>query len=431
MVLGSVLAKLGRQRAAEEQWEAALRLDPHSTTAQDGLCKALLAQGQADPVIALLGNARLDENLTVDLVQAYAMEYKLSDAQKLLTRAIKTYPSSIALVYSLVTVDVKQGHPEEGARVAEAFAMAHPRDMAAQKIYLRTVEFNGDPNVALPLATKLVALAPHDPEMLYLIGVDECEVGRYEPARRHLEAAVALDPAEYRNKYNVRYYLGTALFELNDYKGAKEQLEKAVETESANSDKMKPQARWELAMALRNLGEADEAREQLKIYQQEKQTLDNRSLAAQKTITAADDLARGETQKAIDRYREALGATPDDASLNYKLALVLDGTGDLTGERAALERAVKTDPTFALAQYQLGYVESQQGEYSAAEQQFRLAVQAAPEYTQAWISLAATLGMESRFPEAQQAVSRALHLAPNDQQALQLRKDLINAGSQH
>jgi tetratricopeptide (TPR) repeat protein len=430
MILGSVLSKLGRPRAAAEQWEAALRLDPHSTMAEDGLCKALLAQGQADPVIALLSNAQLNEALTVDLVQAYAVEYKLNDAQKLLAQAIKTYSSSAALVYSLVTVDVKQGHPEEGARVAEAFARAHPHDISAQKIYLRTLEFNGDPTVALPLATKLVALAPHDPELLYLSGVDECEAGRYEPARRHLEAAVALDPAQYRDKYNVNYYLGTALFELNDFQAAKEHLEKAVETESANSDQMKPQARWELAMALRNLGEADKAREQLKIYQQEEQTFDNHTVAAQKSITAADELARGETQKAIDRYHEALVVTPNDSSLNYKLALALDSTGDLAGERAALERAVKTDPTFAIAQYQLGYVESQQGEYSAAEQQFRLAVQSAPGYTQAWISLAATLGMESRFPEAQQAVSHALHLAPNDQQALELRKELANAGSQ-
>lgn len=177
-------------------------------------------------------------------------------------------------------------------------------------------------------------------------------------------------------------------------------------------------------MALRNMGESEQAREQLTIYQQEKQALEDRTLAAQKTVTAADELARGNTQKAIDRYREAVASTPNDASLNYKLALALDSTGDFASERAVLERAVQIDPTFALAQYQLGYVESQQGDYPAAERRFRLAVQDAPAYTKAWVSLAATLGMESRFPEAQQAVSHALKLAPSDAEALQLRSDL-------
>jgi tetratricopeptide (TPR) repeat protein len=427
IVLASVLSKLGRQSAAAEQWEAVLRLDPHSAVAQDGLCKALLAQRQADPVIALLSNVHLDEKLASDLAQAYSMEFRLNEATAVLRQALRTWPSSAPLVYGLVTVSVKQDHPEEGARVAAAFAAAHPHDLSAQKLYLRTLEFNGDPSVALPLATKLLTIAPHDPEVLYLGGIDECEAGRYELARKYLEEAVALDPAEYRDKYNVRYYLGTALFELNDFKAAKEQLEKAVETQSANGDEMKPQARWELAMALRNLGESQQAREQLAIYQQEKQALDDRTLAAQKTVTAADELARGNTQKAIDRYREAVAATPNDAGLNYKLALALDSTGDFASERTILERAVQIDPTFALAQYQLGYVESQQGDYPAAEQQFRLAVQDAPAYTKAWVSLAATLGMESRFPEAQQAVSHALQLAPNDAEALQLRSDLARA----
>lgn len=431
MILAATLSKLGRQSAAADQWEVALHIDPQSTAALDGLSRALLAEGKVDPVIALLSHAHLDEELALDLAQAYSKEYKLTEAKDVLTQAMRDNPATAALVYSLVTIDVKQGHPEEGARAAQSFAEAHPHDLAAQKIYLHTLEFNGDPGVALPLVSKLLAIAPHDPELLYLSGIDECEAGHYELARRHLEEAVALDPAEYRNKYNVLYYLGTALFELNDFRGAKEQLEKAVATEAANSDQMKPQARWELAMALRNLGQKAEAREQLKVYEQEKQSLEDRELAARKTVTAADELAQGNTQKAIARYREALAATPRDADLSYKLALALDSTGDLAGERAALEQAVQIDPTFALAQYQLGYVESQQGDNAAAEQQFRLAVQAAPGYTKAWISLAAALGMESHFAEAQQAVAHALRLAPNDPEGLQLKKDLARAQNGH
>ena len=426
LILASVLAALRNTHAAQAQWEAALKVDPNSTMALDGLCKALIAQGQSEPVIALLTGAHLDENLTIDLVEGLEMENKLQAAAEVLTRALSAYPSSHSILYAMVTIDVKLQHPEEGARIAENFAKAHPGDFEAQKMYLNTMEFNADPSVARPLAHKLLAKAPHDAELLYLTGIDDCLAGEYASARSHLEEALAVDPRRYSDSYNLRYYLGTALFELNDYHGAIEQIQKALTTQPADHSDRQPQARFELAMALRNLGETEQARDQMKLFEEEKQAGENRTLAAHKAFAAADEMVRGEPQKAAARYREALQATPDDANLNYKLALALDGAGDLTGERNALEHAIKIDPTFALAQYQLGYVESQQGDQASAEQQFRRAVEAAPGYTKAWISLAATLGMESRFPEAQQAVSRALQLSPKDAEALELRKELAN-----
>lgn len=431
LVLAQVQSALGNDKGAEQEWEAALRIDPGSSVALEGLSKAYLSRRQADPVIALLAGARLNEDLTVDLVQALILDYKYSDAKKLLDRALQMYPSSVQIMYSLVSLDVNQNHPEEGARVAEAFAKAHPHDLSAQKIYLRTLEFDSDPSSALPVARRLLAASPHDAELLYLIGMSECQAGQYAMARSHLEEAVAVDPSHYRDKYNVRYYLGTALFELDQYQGAKEQLEKAIAIQAPNSEEMKPQARWELAMVLRNLGEPEKAREQLQMFQQEKQDLANRTLATQKMIAGDTDLEHGATQKAIAHYREALAATPKDAKLNYKLALALDSTGSYADERVALEEAVAVDPAFALAQYQLGYVESQQGDYSAAEQQFRLATQSAPQYTKAWISLAATLGMESRYPDAKEAVAHALRLAPRNDEVLRLRKELLAAENQH
>lgn len=431
LVLAQVLSALHDDDTAVTQWEAALRIDPDSTLALEGISKVFLARRQADPVIALLSGARLNEDLTVDLVRALVLDYKYNDAKQLLDRAARNYPSSVAIMYAVVTLDLNQGHPEVGAHVAETFAKAHPHDLSAQKVYLRTLEFSPDPAIALPVAAHLLTIAPKDPELLYLAGMNECEAGDYEAARKHLEASVEIDPAHYRDKYNVRYYLGTALFELNQFSEARDQLEKAIEIQAPSTEEMKPQARWELALALRNLGKPDEAREQIQIYQQEKLALDNRTLAMQKMIAADTDLQHGETQKAIAHYREALAATPNDARLNYKLALALDSMGNFGDERTALLEAVNVDPTFALAQYQLGYVESQQGDSSAAEQQFRLALKAAPHYAKAWISLAATLGMESRYPEAEQAVAQALHLAPRDQEALELRKALAAAKDGH
>lgn len=431
VILASVYADMGNPHAAEGEWEAALKLDPTSAMAEDGLCRAFLAQGQPDPVILGLNGVHLDENLTADLVQALELENRLNDAKDVLTRALRTYPASNKLVYGMVTVQVRLSNPAEAARIAEAFARAHPHDFEAQKLYLNTLEFNPDPKFARPLAYRLLAIAPHDAEILYLTGIDDCIAGEYALARSHLEEALTLSPARYSDSYNLRYYLGTALFELNDYHGAVEQLQKAIAAQPDDRSEQKPQARFELAMALRDSGDAAEARTQMKLFQEEKQAAENRTLATQRAATAADEMARGEPQKAVDRYRDALASTPNDPILNYKLALVLDSMGDLAAEQKALEQAVAADPKFALAQYQLGYVESQNGDLTAAEQQFRKAVDDAPGYTKAWISLAATLGMESKGPEARAAIDHALRLAPKDPSAVELRRELAAPSNNH
>jgi tetratricopeptide (TPR) repeat protein len=168
----------------------------------------------------------------------------------------------------------------------------------------------------------------------------------------------------------------------------------------------------------------------MKLYQEEQQAKANRTLAASKAAIADKEMENGNPQKAVPLLREAVQASPKDAVLAYKLSLALDKTGDLEGEKGALEQVVKIDPDFALAQNQLGYLASRNGDAASAELHFREAVRAAPGYAQAWVSLAATLGMQSRYSEAQAALDAALRLDPTNEQALELRKELTAAQAQ-
>lgn len=415
LLLGTTFASLGRNKEAFLEWEAALKIDPTSKMALDGLAKILIAAGDYETVITHLGSAQRDENLTLDLAIAYGKTGLYDDAVRALTAGLKTYPNSDELTRTLVTVYVKQLRYQEASKLAEQLARRNPRDNEAQRIYLRVLVLNGESVLAEPLARKLLGLAPHDADFLYLNGVLERTAGDYPTARKHLEEAVTLNP----NHYNSRYNYGVVLAQLKDAAGAKVQLEKAIELGATE-----PEIRFELAKVLRTLGETQAAQGQLKLYQQALKDKSDRTLAAQKSTQAAQAAAAGDSQKAADLYREACAALPDNAGLAYQLALVLNDLGDMEGERAALEQAIKTDPVFALAQYQLGYVESRGGDTAAAEQQFRLAVKAAPGYVQAWIAMAATLAMESRFQEAQKAVATALKLEPNNADALELSKNL-------
>jgi tetratricopeptide (TPR) repeat protein len=422
LILGATLAQLHRNDEAKTQWAAALKIDPHSMEALDFLSKMLVAEGDYGGTIALLRSASLDENLALRLAFAYEKMGNLEGARDVLKAALLKKPASLALADALETILVKLSLFQDAIRQAAKSAQLHPGNLEAERNYFRLMVLNDDYALAAPLGRKLLLKAPHDFEVLYLNGVMERAGGQFPAARKHLQEAVALDPKH----YNARYNLGVVLAELKDNAGAKEQLEKALELGATE-----PQIRFKLASVLRALGETTEAKEQLKLYQQELQDQNNRTLAASKAAQGDKEMATGDPQKAVAFYREAVGATPNNALLTFKLALALDRTGAVEEERALLEKTVEANPRFALAQNQLGYLASRGGDSAAAEEHFRQAVQAAPGYVQAWVSLAATLGMESRFPEAQQALASALQLDPQNAQALQLRKDLDAAQGPH
>jgi len=422
LILGAALAQLHRGSEAKAAWETALKFDPQSAEALDFLSKMLIAEGDYDGTIALLRSAALNEELALRLSFAYDKTGAPEKAAQVLKTALQSKPSSLPLASALEATLVKQSLFQEAIKVAAKAAELHPDNLDAERVYFRLLVVNNDYALAAPLGRKLLLRAPHDAEVLYLNGVVERVAGQFPVARRHLEEAVRLNPKDGRARLNY----GVVLLELKDAAGARVQLEKAIELGVTE-----PDVHFRLAAALRVLGETGRAQEQLDLYQQQLAAQSNRALAASKAAQGDQELAAGDLQKALALYRESVAAVPNDPVTTFKLALALDRTGNVDEETRLLQHAVEENPGFALAQNQLGYLASQSGDSATAEQRFRQAVQAAPEYVQAWVSLAATLGMESRFAEAQQALTSALALDPKNEQALQLRKALEAAQSQH
>src|ERR1035437_7212390 len=90
LLLASALAGLGRDKEAFVEWQAALRIDPNSKMALDGIAKILLAAGDNETVIAQLSTMQLDENLTLDLAIAYGRAGQLDNAASTLNQGLKT-----------------------------------------------------------------------------------------------------------------------------------------------------------------------------------------------------------------------------------------------------------------------------------------------------------------------------------------------------
>lgn len=420
LLLGSSFSHLRQPLDAEEQWRAALLIDPSSQMALHGLSQSLLGEQDYAAVIDLLHDAHLDDTLTVDLATAYGNTGQLDDAIDVVTKAMQS-SSSPALSVTLVTLYVKESRSDEAERVAQKAYALHPDSFAVQIAYMKTLVLNGDWAPARPLGKKLLQEKPHDFDVLYSNGVLERQDNDFEAARDHLTEAAALNP----RAADVFYNLGVALARLHNPSSAIEQLRTAI----ALGDKG-PEVHFELANALRATGDTDGARQELVVYQQAVKDEANYTLAVSKTKEADGVLAKGDLDLAIQRYREGFQAFPKYTLAGYKLALALEKAGQSGEERSVLQQVVSTDPGFAAALYQLGYVESRSGDNASAEQHFQDAVRAAPGYTQAWISLAATLGMESKFPAAQEALSTALHLDPKNTEALELSHALTEAQNQ-
>src|ERR1035438_1793938 len=216
LLLASAFTALGSSKEAFVEWQAALRIDPPSQMALDGLAKIFIAAGDYQTVIGHLGSVDLDENLTLDLAIAYGKAEMLDDAVRVLNVGLKAYPNSDALTTTLVTVYAKQLRYQDASKVAKELAFRNPHDIEAQRIYLRILVVNGETELAKPLASELLALAPHDADFLYLNGTLERTDGNYVIARKHLAEAVTLNP----NHYNSRYNYGVVLEQLKDTAGA-------------------------------------------------------------------------------------------------------------------------------------------------------------------------------------------------------------------
>lgn len=462
LLAGFLLNESGQRGEAEEEWEAALRVDPESTVALDWLAKARIADEQYAAAIDLLTSSPRDLELTLDLTLAYSRNGQFDKAAEVLQDALQKQPNELSLITALATVYVQSHRYQDAQNLIKQALLSHPDDTATEMLYLKLLVMQDDFASARPLAQKLLTGHPNDFDALYLSGIIDVEDQKDDLAIEHLGKAVALNP----DHYDVRYNLGIALARQQKYKEALEEFTKAVALAPNEA-----QAHFHRAQVLRALGKNSEAQTELILFQQRQQATVKEALGQTKAGQASQAMKDGHPEQAASLYREAVAAQPDKASYEYDLAIALSAAGDAVGEREALTKAIELNPRFAIALNLLGTLDVQSEEFHAAETHFRAALHAAPRYadaannlgtllgsqgrdqeaeiqfrsavsanprfTQAWLNLAATMASESRFAEAQSAVESALRLDPQNADGLRLKQLLAQqvaasqAGSVH
>jgi tetratricopeptide (TPR) repeat protein len=355
---------------------------------------------------------------------------------------IKDRPTSAVPHAGLATIYIQQNRLEEAVVEFREALRLDPRDDGSRVSYVKVLVSLPDFETALPIAKDYLNRHPNEFEACYLMGWIDRELGNYDEARGMLTQAVRLNPGH----FDARYSLGVVLAKVGQPALAREQLEKALQIDPSSD-----QAHFRLAGVFRSLGLHDEAKKQFELYQISSAERGRKDVAANKANQAREVLQKGEIQRAVDLYKEAVQENPKDPRMLFNLAMALDQKRDFQSEGEAIEKAIEVDPGFAVAHNQLGFLRLQAGQVRQAEQEFRTAIslnphyaeaqnnlgtvygqqgndaeaerlfrqaiESNPGYAQAFVNLAATLASESRFVEAEAALQNAVQIEPDNKEA--------------
>src|SRR6201993_2847075 len=254
IALGGALGELGQTEAAIGEFKLALKSDPKSVPALDGLAKALIAQKRYSAAIAYLKDATADPVLQDDLAVAYSSNGDVAEAVKLLAELVQQNPSSADRHVRLGLAYTQESQFRQAVDEFREALRLDPSNDVTRLSYVKALIILAEFQTALPEIQNYFRRKPHDFGALYLMGVIDRGLGKYTAAEDLLRQAIALDS----NHYDTRYNLGFVLAKLGRPQEALVHLEKAVQLNPASSE-----ARFQLAAVLRSLGQEQKAREEL------------------------------------------------------------------------------------------------------------------------------------------------------------------------
>lgn len=176
---------------------------------------------------------------------------------------------------------------------------------------------------------------------------------------------------------------------------------------AVNIDPSRPEAHYNLGVALQEQGQLDAA-----------------ASAYTRAVTIKPDYAeahhnlgvvlqrQGKLDEAVSAYTRALTIKPDYAEAEYNLGSALEGRGDLEKATSAYSRALAIKPSFAVAQNGLAHVLKKQGKLDEAIMAYTRALTIKPDYAEAHNNLGVALQEQGKLAEAVVAYTQALAINP-------------------
>jgi tetratricopeptide (TPR) repeat protein len=406
--LAAALREVGQLDGAEAEFTAALKIDPQSVYALEGLTKIQLEQKRYASVIRNLRDAPRDNGLRLNLAIAYASSGKEIESVKILQELAILQPHLAIAHFNLASVYAQQKRFQEAADEYGQTLRLDPSNDVARIALVKALTVLAQYSEALPLVEDYTRRKPADHEGHLLLGTLYRELGKYGEGQKELEQAVAMRPHDFESRFN----LGFVLAKQGKAAEALPHLQRAKELNPDSSE-----TRFQLIAVFTKLKQFDRATEERKVFSAQKEATLKENIVATKGIRANQYLETGDAQRAVDGYREALREDPKNARTYYNLALALERLNDRTGERQALERSVELDGRLALVQNQLALLDLEEGKIGEAERRFNIALSLDPRYAESQSNLGVLYGRAGKNKQAEEMFRRAIENDPGHAQA--------------
>jgi tetratricopeptide (TPR) repeat protein len=226
---GRMLERSSGLDLALEAYGRALRLDPRSAEAQEGLVRVAAVSDARDPVLALLRHLVTSGSdplgARVSLARLYRADGRTEEAGAELLAVLREDPSNVRALKLVAAIQGDLGEPGAVEVFAgRAFTMA-PRDGEAAALLASGSLIAGDPAAALERATTALRLEPGLELALRVRALALARLSRPEEARAAFQELVAPAAASWRSFL----YQGAFLADVSDWTAARRAFETAVD----------------------------------------------------------------------------------------------------------------------------------------------------------------------------------------------------------
>ena len=446
LAFGSALAGTGQSDRAARELGAAVQIDPDSLTARHRLARVLLSQRRYAAAIMHLEQALerrpADPDSRLLLGQAHSNVGDPERAIQALRKLVEVDSGHFLGHYNLAAAYAQTDLYEEAAKHFRMAMRLDPGHLLARLSAAKAEVNLNRHQQALDLTqvwSELIPASLNAFEVLHLRGIALRGLGRLKDAKAALRRAVALRHGHADAQRN----LGLILARLQEYEEARQHLERAREL---NPDSR--EIRFELIAVLRELEDPAALERELASFEEQKRQSQSEGMAARAAARGDAYRRTGDPEAALREYRQQFRYNPEDARLQYAMALALSALGR-HGERmealgqalaldpglaeahnelgialtaqgrdadaeAALKAAIEARPQYAAPRGNLGVLYARQGRHVEAEALFRRAVEDDPRTAHLRVNHGLTLAALSRFAEAREAFRRAMALDPKD-----------------
>ncbi len=285
-------------------------------------------------------------------------------------------------------------------------------------------EQEGDAEAAEKAYRAVLERRPEDLPTLLRLGLAAVAGNRLEEAAAWFERALEIAPATAAAQHG----LGQVAFLGGDYAAAVTRFEAALAAQPEASV-----VHYQLGLAYRELGDLDRAREHLSRHGRDPVGFADPLTDGLAALTAGAGIhivrgtrafSAGRYELAVDAYRQAVAADPDNLTARQSLASALAYLGQLDAALGEYAEVLRRQPDDALALYNVGTLHLKRGEDEEALAHLRRAVDLAPDLADAQYNLAAVLDRLGRLEAAAEAAGRAVDLDPQDAGARLLHANL-------